>query len=349
MEKFDTDEPQFNSTDLIGNDSFMDAIKDPGSENAIYWNSIYQKYPQKRAVIDEARNLILNLNFKNDEIQQQYSSRIWDEIHRRTVPSKRKISYKTWYGIAASFLIIGFLSLYIFDPFHLTQIRIATAPGEIRTVELPDGSTVVLNGNSELSYNKNLGKDDTRKVYFEGDGNFSITKMNSRSGKQQDRKFLVMSGQSIVEVLGTEFRVHSRAEGTTVSLYSGLVSFAVNRKGSSDTESSLNRIILYPGDEVEYSKGENQIEKRTQAHEQTLQWEKDGVQFRGATLKQTMAYVRDIYGYDYILKDPTLLERRITGKFSNKDLEVFIKTIGSTLGMTIDIDKQKKVLTISAQ
>lgn len=349
MEKFDTDEPEFNTTDLIGNDSFMEAIRYPESENAKYWNNIYQKYPQKRGVIDEARNLILNLPFTKDEIPEQFGNKIWDEIYRKTVPAKRKNLYRAWYGVAASLLIIGFLALHIFDPLGLSQIKIATGPGEIRTVVLPDGSTVILNGNSELSYSKNWEKDNARKVFFQGDGNFRITKANSLPNASEGRKFLVLSGQSTVEVLGTEFTLHSRDEETKVSLHSGRVSFAVDKKGKGSNESSLDRIILHPGEEAEYSKVNNRIEKRKEDRNQILRWEKDGVQFKGVTLGQTLRYVKDIYGYDYVIENPSLLNRKITGKFSNTNLNAFIKTVGSTLGITIDINEKKKVLTISAQ
>lgn len=349
MEKFDADEPEFNSTDLIGNDSFIEAIRYTESKDAKYWNAIYQKYPQKRVVINEARNLILNMTFKKDEIPVQYGNKIWDEIYRKTVLAKRKTFYKAWYGAAASLLIIGFLALHIFDTLGLSQIKIVTAPGEIKAVVLPDGSTVILNGNSELSYSKNWKKDNARKVFFQGDGNFRITKVNSLPNYSEGRKFLVLSGQSIVEVLGTEFTLHSRDEGTKVSLHSGRVSFAVSSKGKVNNESSLDRIILYPGEEAEYSKVKNRIEKRREDHNQILRWENEGVQFKGITLEQTLRYIKDIYGYDHIIENPSLLNRKITGKFSNTNLGAFIKTIESTLGIAIDINEQKKVLTISDQ
>lgn len=349
MKKFEGNVPEFNSTDLISNDTFLEAIRNPDSEYAMYWNTIYQKYPQKRAVIDEARNLILNMTFKKDEIPVQFSNRIWEEIYRKTVPAKRKSFYRAWYGVAASLLLIGFLALQIFDPFALSQIKISTAPGEIRSVELPDGSTVILNGNSELSYSKNWEKDSVRKVVFHGDGNFQITKAPSLSGDSKGRKFLVLSGQSTVEVLGTEFTLHSRDDGTKVTLHSGRVSFAVTSIGIESSETSLDRIILHPGEEAEYSKVRNRIEKRKEDLNQVLRWKNDGVQFKGVTLEKTLRYVKDIYGYDYVLENPSLLSRKITGKFSNTDLNAFIKTIESTLGMTIDINEKKKVLTISAQ
>lgn len=78
------------------------------------------------------------------------------------------------YRIAASVLILATLGWLVYQFGMDHQIHEQTAFSEIKSIELPDGSTVSLNGNSSLKYDQNWADGETRMVYLEGEAFFEV-------------------------------------------------------------------------------------------------------------------------------------------------------------------------------
>ena len=78
---------------------------------------------------------------------------------------------------------------------------------------LPDGSTVILNADSELSYTAS-DFDQAREVTLKGEAFFEVT---------PGSPFLVKGEQGSVEVLGTSFNAYFRNQQLEVSCFTGSV------------------------------------------------------------------------------------------------------------------------------
>ena len=104
----------------------------------------------------------------------------------------------------------------------LTQSGLA-----IEEVVLPDGSTVILNKGSELSFSQENWNDE-RTVTLKGEGFFQVEKGS---------RFSVVTDRGVVSVLGTSFNVYQRSGEMEVDCYTGKVQVA----GES------NKVILTPG------------------------------------------------------------------------------------------------------
>jgi transmembrane sensor len=76
------------------------------------------------------------------------------------------------------------------------------------TVSLPDGSQVILNTNSELSYSSSFGKND-RRVKLVGEGFFNVQ-------RDEQKPFVIDVNQTKVEVLGTSFDVQGYEDAKSV-------------------------------------------------------------------------------------------------------------------------------------
>ncbi|RZJ43723.1 MAG: DUF4880 domain-containing protein [Brevundimonas sp.] len=89
-----------------------------------------------------------------------------------------------------------------------------TAPGEIRSVTLEDGSKLQINGGSTLSVKMERGR---RLVHMEqAEAVFDIA-------HDAGRPFLIDVGESQVRVLGTAFNIRRTAQVTEVSVLRGVV------------------------------------------------------------------------------------------------------------------------------
>lgn len=119
-----------------------------------------------------------------------------------------------WMKIAATILLaIGVWAAYqTFGPSTYTPL---TAKAEVITKTLPDGSEIILNKNTEISYASNFSKN--RKVRLKsGDIFFNVA-------PDQSHPFVIEINKVSVVVLGTSFNIRHRKGQTEVIVESGMV------------------------------------------------------------------------------------------------------------------------------
>ena len=135
------------------------------------------------------------------------------------VPEKRGSYWISWIDILlkrrpllAYGLIILMLSPLAYDAFSKKQVK--TRPAEEKTVLLSDGTEVILNSESELTYNRNYNKNN-RSVHLIGEAYFSVQKGNI--------PFNVLTPHGKISVLGTSFNIRARNDGFEVGVNDGEV------------------------------------------------------------------------------------------------------------------------------
>jgi ferric-dicitrate binding protein FerR (iron transport regulator) len=138
----------------------------------------------------------------------------FDSLKSRMEAGKKQPAGPGWVKpllrIAAVFLVgIGLFYLLFNDE----TIRIETVGGEIRQIELPDASVVVLNAASELSYDGSRWEKE-RRIELKGEAFFDVNKGGS---------FQVVTSSGTVTVLGTEFNVKQRIDHMEVHCFEGSV------------------------------------------------------------------------------------------------------------------------------
>lgn len=133
-------------------------------------------------------------------------------------------------------LVISWSILYWSrDGQEIQMMEVRTNPGMTTSVELPDGTEVVLNSSSLLRYPSQFA-DDKREVKLVGEAFFSVAK--------DEKKFIVGTlNKSKIVVHGTKFNIEAYKESKKVqtTLVSGKVSFSyVNNGGRND-------VMMQPG------------------------------------------------------------------------------------------------------
>ena len=135
------------------------------------------------------------------------------------IPEKRGSYWISWIDILlkrrlplAYGLIILLLSPLAYDAFSKKQIK--TRPAEEKSVLLSDGTEVILNSDSELTYNRNYNKNN-RSVNLIGEAYFSVQKGNI--------PFNVLTPYGKISVLGTSFNIRARNDGFEVGVNDGEV------------------------------------------------------------------------------------------------------------------------------
>ncbi len=137
---------------------------------------------------------------------------------------------------------------------------IHTPRGGQYRIELPDGTRVTLNAASRLKFPTSFTGQESRRVELSGEAYFEVS-------KDKKRPFIVQSGEQEVEVLGTQFNIHTYPDegGTTTTLLEGSV-----RIHAGGTSSESRRLI--PGEQANVRN--DRIEVAQADMEKVLAWKK---------------------------------------------------------------------------
>jgi len=197
-----------------------------------------------------------------------------------------RLEGKSFWMIAASFLLIGFIASYILtaafssDRLELTDHYVKYS--DITKLILPDGTEVSLNSGSTLIYPKRFsGK--KRMVYLSGEANFRVT-------KDRHKNFVVKTADIYVEALGTTFNVSAYSDDNKVetTLLSGRV------KISSATE-SFTSIEITPNEQIVYDKASRKLIKRVVDANSYISWTQGHLVFQGASFETVIKKLERFY------------------------------------------------------
>jgi transmembrane sensor len=195
---------------------------------------------------------------------------------------------------------------------------VSTIAGERRTINLPDGSRVVLGVSSSLVPRAGYG-DGSRQVDLVGEALFVVT-------HDAKRPFRVHIGNTIVEDLGTEFTV--RAYGADSSVRVAVSSGSVTvRRGMSGAPAAVlaPRDVAFVEDtgEVRVSRG---VDVSTYSA-----WTEGRLIFSDTPLAQVAQELERWYGVQVRITDKALLERHVTATFEAESLNEILRVIGLML------------------
>lgn len=126
----------------------------------------------------------------------------------RVAPTRRFIRQRSLAAIAA--VMIATVGAW----FYFLHNTYSTAVGEQRSIVLADGSTVELNARSRLRVR--FSADERKIELLEGQALFQVT-------KDPARPFVVLSDDTSIRAVGTQFDVHRKPSGTTVTVVEGRV------------------------------------------------------------------------------------------------------------------------------
>jgi ferric-dicitrate binding protein FerR (iron transport regulator) len=206
---------------------------------------------------------------------------------------------------------------------------IKTDFAENREVILPDGSKVVLNSNSSLTYSNDWDDVEDRKVWLDGEGYFNVVK-----GITKGQKFEVITKGLSAIVTGTSFNVNSRKDIVEVFLEEGKISLATEANKNNTKE-------LKPGDFVRYSAKSNKMKllQKREAIQNVSSWKDGTILFQKANLSEVLKKFNEIYGVEFKFEDEEVLNRKITVGIPGEQLDVAITILENVLGIEIKRDK----------
>ena len=193
-----------------------------------------------------------------------------------------------------------------------------TRTGQVDTVKLGDGSTVVLGPASRLAIKAGFGG-SARDVDFEGQGYFDVVHDDARP-------FVVRTTSATLRDVGTTFSVNSDSlGGTRVAVTSGAVDVVATRGPAAPPT------VLHAGDRAEVS-GERMRVERGAVTEGELSWTRGVLEFHDAPISVVAQELRRWYGVELIVTDSTIASRRLTATFDRASADDVGRVLAAVLG-----------------
>jgi transmembrane sensor len=215
------------------------------------------------------------------------------------------------YFLRIAAVIVLAVTTYLFMTDRETTFH--TEVAERKELVLPDQSEVILNAKSELSYSKK-DWENNRNLRLEGEAYFKV---------QKGEKFSVETPQGVVSVLGTQFDVYARGNQFYVKCFEGLVSVAF-----SDT------LIKVPaGNYLKIAKDEMISFENT--NDLSPSWVAFESKFENANLETVLEELQR--QYSVTVRHEFKSEKKFTGRFPHKDLNLALRSICEPLQLTYKI------------
>lgn len=202
------------------------------------------------------------------------------------------------------------------------QQMYTTAVGEIRTVDLPDGSRVQLNTNSELIVN--FSREERRTQLLRGEAYFDVA-------RQTSRPFTVSAGSANIRVLGTQFNVERNPENTRVSVTGGTVAVSETRAASGLQPESVK---LTRNQKVSVSASGLSEVGRT-SEDEALDWTHGQLVFDETPLTEALEELNR-YLKVPAAAAPAVSDQTLSGTFELTDPESTLSAIAAALGLEQD-------------
>jgi len=263
---------------------------------------------------------------------------------------------------ACSILVIVSIWLYRLDSSRPagqgTQNEVATSMSKSR-VQLPDGSTVILNRQSKLVYNKDFGV-SKREITLTGEAYFDIA-------KNEAVPLTVIAGPVRIRVMGTAFNV--RAYSTDSMIETSLIRGSIEVSSSDDPERTIrmrpNEKIIFGKDNTPSpaSPGANNVQGRkpaqtfvqmnriqpnpTDSSINEIVWVQDKLVFSKEPFYSLAQKMERWYQIKIRFRDKISAQLSLTGSLEKENLTEALDALQQLTPFNYQIDSDSGIVTIS--
>lgn len=351
--------------DFLADDSFKAWVLtdlDPD-----YWETWTVEHAQRSALVAEARNLWLAMQVPDTRPTPEETAaalqntwqKIWQAEDVIAVPLWRQ-----WWRSAAAMLLLGCgiaLAWYLYNEAstapgisYADLVEEATAPMLERTnqtdrpqlITLSDGSSVLLQPGSKLSYPADF-EDDERKVYLSGEGFFEIS-------KNPDQPFLVYANEVVTRVVGTSFRIKAFADQRDIEVVvrTGKVNVSSNSVAGDSSEGEL---LLLPNQGVRFSRESMAFEKiddltqEGQISQKLSNIERLSFEFTDVPVAQIFRTIEQAYLVEIDFPEEKLRDCYLTTSLSDEPLPQKLKIVCTSLGPNARYVLEGNKITVTAE
>jgi transmembrane sensor len=269
----------------------------------ILWRSEHLRLPESMSKEEAFKKLMGTIN-NTDSIPMKTEFRI------------PRIFYR--YAATAVILIAtGILFVSIYKP----KADVIAQKGSHSDIILPDGSSVSLNADTKITYNKgSFSKKRTLKM--NGEAFFNIEKGSP---------FTIKTDLAEIQILGTSFNIYSRDNSFKVTCFTGKI------RVSSETGS----VIILPGESASVENNKLTV-KKDENIDASVKWRAGEFNYENTSLKLVFSEIERQFNVTFESQD--IDGKFFTGSISNKNLADALDIVCLPMGLTYEIGGNSKVV-----
>lgn len=278
-------------------------------------------------------------------------AQLWDKMDRLSILAEvfqippRKKSYGLRYAAAASFLF-ACLGIFLLSQFSTesapSELNYQTAVGEQRKIVLDDGSTLILNTDSQV------------QVIYSAKQRLLLLKrgeIHIDVAHDTTRPLRVAAHDKVFQAVGTAFDVrllHSNKVKLWVT--EGRVAIANNKHIANPAALEKEplkdpNLFISKGEKAILSDlGEKVVKISDGEMTAQLSWQQGNIVFRGETLDEAVLEFNRYSDKTFVIQDASLKTIRIAGVFKIGDTSSLLSTLRNNFDIRYEINSGNKIL-----
>ncbi|GAA3756175.1 FecR family protein [Flavobacterium ginsengiterrae] len=356
--------------DFLSDESFQLWVLSKIDENG--WEEWTLESRQRAKLVEDARLMLLAMKVPATELTKSDIHRAlqntWQKIrekeNQKTVKTLQLNTFRKRFitGIAAT-LVIGLMSAWYYNNNFKSENNIVTYKELIednseglveqtnnsnkpQIITLSDGSSVLLQPNSKLSYPK-IFTGNERKVYLSGEGFFEIS-------KNPKKPFFVYANEIVTKVVGTSFRVKAYSDQPDVEI---LVRTGKVKVKSNDliSKSDENEIVLLPNQALRFERNVMKFNKITNITLDPVLVQNVGnieqlsFEFNDIPVSQIFETIEQAYLVDIDYPENKLKECHLTTSLSDQPLTEKLKIVCKSIGNNTSFEMNGNQIIITSE
>jgi transmembrane sensor len=229
------------------------------------------------------------------------------------------------YRIAAAVIFLLSVTAILYFSINRPDYSIQQVNSGDRSTEinLSDGSLVLLNRGSSLSYPLKLNR-KRREVLLTGEAYFDIA-------HKKNAPFYVQLDKLAVKVLGTSFTIKETVEGSTmVCVIKGKVAFY-------EKDNKDNIMLLSTGQRGTFDPETGNFKQDTLDKASTFFWEEDKLIFKDQPLEEVFSQLEAVFDKRFVVVDEKILEEKLTAKFEGQEIDEILDELSILLNIQYHI------------
>jgi transmembrane sensor len=273
------------------------------------------------------------------------------QYQKKPVKETRFLNFQNLKRIAAVLIVGVGLAFFFSEQNHTVVKTVKTVvkeegslaekikPKEMppSTIYLSDGSVVWLKGESRLEYPKSF-TGATREVTLIGEAFFDVA-------KDQEKPFIIHSGNLTTRVLGTSFNIkaYENDESEEIAVVTGKVSVSVKENNSDQ----VKEVVLQPKQKAIYFKKDNSLIEASGAEETQTYTSiaKTKLAFNETSLEDIIKVLNAAHDVNISVAKESMKNCIITADLTNETLEISIEILSKATNAEYTINEKDILLS----
>jgi transmembrane sensor len=310
---------------LLQDESFLNYYFKKDEASIWEWEDWMEDDFERQQLIAEACHVLDKLSLKWTEQQIKHKFLLFKQTVTEP-PTAIRNTFWYWTGIAAAISCI-LLGIWLFfekdttepvlsqlvEQSHEKWINISNTSEQARLITLNDGSSILLQKNSKLSYPV-LFKANQRQVYLSGEAFFEIA-------KDPSRPFFVYTSSLTTKVLGTSFVIKAYPNQGKAQIVVRTGKVSVYAETVVDALSGAEATVITANQQLSFDANTKQFDKSLVAEPQILQhFEPYNFTFKDTPASEVFAKMQVAYGVTIIFDEDVLKNCPITASLNDEPL-----------------------------